>query len=247
MRSGVIAQKLGMTRVYTEAGEDVPVTVLRVDNCQVVAQRTAEKDGYTAVQLGVGMRKPQEHHEGAPRPLRARRGRAEAQGGRVPRQPGEPDRRRRRDHRRALHPRPVRRRDRHVDRQGLCRRHEAPQFRRPARDARRFGVAPLARLDRPAPGSGQGVQGQEDGRPHGRRARDHAEPAGRAHRCRPGPHPGARRGAGRQGRLAARPRRGEAEAARRRADAGRDPRPRGGKAEAPVGSRAAASQPGGEA
>ena len=58
MRSGVIAQKLGMTRVYTEAGEDVPVTVLRVDNLQVVAQRTAEKDGYTAVQLGVGTRKP---------------------------------------------------------------------------------------------------------------------------------------------------------------------------------------------
>ena len=57
MRSGVIAQKLGMTRVYTEAGEHVPVTVLRMDNCQVVAQRTGEKDGYTAVQLGVGTRK----------------------------------------------------------------------------------------------------------------------------------------------------------------------------------------------
>jgi len=57
MRSGVIAQKVGMTRVYTEGGEQVPVTVLRVDNCQVVAQRTAEKDGYTAVQLGVGSRK----------------------------------------------------------------------------------------------------------------------------------------------------------------------------------------------
>src|SRR5918998_2360713 len=57
MRSGVIAQKVGMTRVYTEAGEHVPVTVLRVDHCQVVAQRTAEKDGYTAVQLGVGTRK----------------------------------------------------------------------------------------------------------------------------------------------------------------------------------------------
>jgi large subunit ribosomal protein L3 len=57
MRSGLIAQKLGMTRVYTEAGEHVPVTVLRVDNCQVVAQRTAEKDGYTAIQLGVGTRK----------------------------------------------------------------------------------------------------------------------------------------------------------------------------------------------
>jgi large subunit ribosomal protein L3 len=57
MRSGVIAQKVGMTRVYTQAGEHVPVTVLRVDNCQVVAQRTQEKDGYTAIQLGVGMRK----------------------------------------------------------------------------------------------------------------------------------------------------------------------------------------------
>jgi large subunit ribosomal protein L3 len=57
MRSGVIAQKLGMTRVYTEAGEHVPVTVLRMDSCQVVAQRTEEKDGYTAVQLGVGSRK----------------------------------------------------------------------------------------------------------------------------------------------------------------------------------------------
>ncbi len=58
MRSGVIAQKLGMTRIFTEAGEQVPVTVLRLDNCQVVAQRTDEKDGYTAVQLGVGMAKP---------------------------------------------------------------------------------------------------------------------------------------------------------------------------------------------
>jgi len=57
MRSGVIAQKVGMTRVFTEAGEQVPVTVLRVDNCQVVAQRTEERDGYTAVQLGVGTRK----------------------------------------------------------------------------------------------------------------------------------------------------------------------------------------------
>jgi large subunit ribosomal protein L3 len=57
MRSGVIAQKLGMTRVFTEAGEQVPVTVLKLDNCQVVAQRTEEKNGYTALQLGVGLRK----------------------------------------------------------------------------------------------------------------------------------------------------------------------------------------------
>jgi large subunit ribosomal protein L3 len=57
MRSGVIAQKLGMTSVFTEAGERVPVTVLKLDDCQVVAQRTAEKNGYTAVQLGVGLAK----------------------------------------------------------------------------------------------------------------------------------------------------------------------------------------------
>ncbi|GIL01660.1 MAG: hypothetical protein BroJett030_15590 [Alphaproteobacteria bacterium] len=57
MRSGVIAQKLGMTRVYNDAGEQVPVTVLKVDNLQVVATRTQEKNGYTAVQLGAGLAK----------------------------------------------------------------------------------------------------------------------------------------------------------------------------------------------
>jgi large subunit ribosomal protein L3 len=57
MRSGLIAQKVGMTRVFTDAGEQVGVTVLKVDNCQVVAQRTEEKNGYTALQIGVGLRK----------------------------------------------------------------------------------------------------------------------------------------------------------------------------------------------
>jgi large subunit ribosomal protein L3 len=57
MRSGLIAVKLGMTRIYTEEGTQVPVTVLKVDNCQVVAQKTQEKHGYTAVQLGVGVAK----------------------------------------------------------------------------------------------------------------------------------------------------------------------------------------------
>jgi large subunit ribosomal protein L3 len=54
MRTGLIAEKVGMTRVFDEAGAHVPVTVLKVDNCQVVAQRTAVRDGYTAVQLGIG-------------------------------------------------------------------------------------------------------------------------------------------------------------------------------------------------
>jgi large subunit ribosomal protein L3 len=57
MRTGLIAQKMGMTRVFTEEGNHVPVTVLKVDNCQVVAVRTEETDGYTAVQLGVGTAK----------------------------------------------------------------------------------------------------------------------------------------------------------------------------------------------
>ncbi len=54
MRTGVIAQKVGMMRVFAEDGADIPVTVLKMDNCQVVGVKTAEKDGYTALQLGVG-------------------------------------------------------------------------------------------------------------------------------------------------------------------------------------------------
>ena len=54
MRSGLIAQKLGMTRIFKEDGTHVPVTVLSLQNCQVVGQRTADKDGYTALQLGAG-------------------------------------------------------------------------------------------------------------------------------------------------------------------------------------------------
>jgi len=57
MRSGLVAQKVGMTRIFDDAGDHVPVTVLKIDNCQVVAVRTAETDGYTAVQLGVGKAK----------------------------------------------------------------------------------------------------------------------------------------------------------------------------------------------
>lgn len=57
MRTGLIAKKLGMTRIFTAQGEHVPVTLLSVENCQVTAQKTLEKDGYTAVQLGVGQAK----------------------------------------------------------------------------------------------------------------------------------------------------------------------------------------------
>ena len=57
MRSGVIAKKVGMTRLFMEDGRQIPVTVLQLDNLQVVAQRTSDKDGYTAVQLGAGSAK----------------------------------------------------------------------------------------------------------------------------------------------------------------------------------------------
>ena len=58
MRTGLIAQKMGMTRVFTPEGEDVPVTVLQMKDCQVVAVRTSDKDGYDAVQLGAFKAKP---------------------------------------------------------------------------------------------------------------------------------------------------------------------------------------------
>lgn len=58
MRSGVLAQKVGMTRIFTETGEHVPVTVLKLDNLQVLSHLTVEKNGYTALQLGAGSRKP---------------------------------------------------------------------------------------------------------------------------------------------------------------------------------------------
>jgi large subunit ribosomal protein L3 len=57
MRTGVIAKKLGMTRFFDEAGVHVPVTVLSLDGCQVTAQRTKDRDGYVALQLGVGAKK----------------------------------------------------------------------------------------------------------------------------------------------------------------------------------------------
>ncbi len=58
MRTGVIAKKLGMARFFDEAGAHVPVTVLSLEGCQVVAQRTKDKDGYVALQLGAGSKKP---------------------------------------------------------------------------------------------------------------------------------------------------------------------------------------------
>ena len=70
MRTGVIAKKMGMTRLFKDDGRHVPVTVLSLENCQVVSQRTQERDGYVALQLGAGaakaknVAKPQRGHFG---------------------------------------------------------------------------------------------------------------------------------------------------------------------------------------
>jgi large subunit ribosomal protein L3 len=58
VRTGLIARKLGMTRLFNEDGSTTPVTVLHLDAVRVIAQRTAEKDGYTALQVGIGKAKP---------------------------------------------------------------------------------------------------------------------------------------------------------------------------------------------
>ncbi len=57
MRTGLIARKVGMTRVFGGDGEHIPVTVMQLEGCQVVGQRTVEKNGYTALQLGAGAAK----------------------------------------------------------------------------------------------------------------------------------------------------------------------------------------------
>jgi len=68
MRTGLLAQKIGMTRIFAANGDHVPVTVLKIDNCQVISVRTQARDGYTALQLGIGtakvkrVSKPQRGH-----------------------------------------------------------------------------------------------------------------------------------------------------------------------------------------
>ncbi len=227
MRSGVIAQKLGMTRIFTEDGTHVPVTVLGLQNCQVVGQRTAEKDGYTALQLGAGVAKA----KNTPKAQRGQFAVAKV----------EPKRyvaefRVSEDN--LVEVGAALQADHFVEGQlvdvtgtsigkGFAGAHEAAQFRRPARYARCVRVAPLAWFDRSAPGPGQGVQGQEDGRSPRCRARHHPERQGRQDRCRARPDHGAGLGARRQGRLDHDPRRGQEEASGRSADPGSFKAPEG--------------------
>ena len=184
MRTGVIAKKVGMTRLFQADGRHVPVTVLQLDDVQVVGRREMDRDGYTAVQLGAGKAKA----KNVAKPQRVAFGKAEV----------EPKAKvvefrvaedalldvGAHDQRRPFRRRPAGRRRRRDPGQGLCRRHEALGLRRSARHPRRFGLAPLARFDRQPPGSGPRLQEQEDGRPHGRPQPHPAEPRDRPHRRR---------------------------------------------------------------
>ena len=219
MRSGVIAQKMGMTRIFTEAGEHIPVTVLKLENVQVLAHRTDEKNGYTALQLGAGIRK-------VSRVTRAERGSFAV--AKV-----EPKRKLAEfrvsadnlievgaeitaDHFVKGQLVDVTGTSQGKGFQGAMKRWNFGGLRAT------HGVSvtpPQPRLDRSAPGSRQGLQGQEDGRPHGRHAHHHAEPRGGADRQGPRPGPGARRRARQQGRLGAGARCRQAAAARGRAQA----------------------------
>ena len=69
MRSGIIAKKVGMTRLFMGDGKQIPVTVLQMDKLQVVAQRTNEQHGYSAVQLGAGSIKAKKRFEACARSI----------------------------------------------------------------------------------------------------------------------------------------------------------------------------------
>ena len=182
MRSGVIAQKVGMTRIFTEAGEHVPVTVLRLENLQVLAHRTAEKNGYTAIQVGGGTRKPSrltksERGTFAKAEVEPKRKLAEFRVS--PENLIEVGAEITADHFVPGQFVDVTGTTQGKGFQGAMKRWN---FGGSARDARRLGHASRPRFDRSASGPRQGVQGQEDGRPHGRRARHDAEPRRRQDR-----------------------------------------------------------------
>ena len=217
MRTGVIAKKMGMTRLFQADGRHVPVTVLQLEEVQVVARREMDRDGYTAVQLGAGKAKA----KNVAKPQRGAFGKAEvepkAQGRRVPRRRGCAPRRRRDHLRRPFRRRPAGRHPGRHPGQGLRRRHEALGLRRPSRHPRRLRLAPFARFDRQPPGPGPRLQEQEDGRPHGRPQPHPAEPRDRPHGRRSRPHLRQGLGARLEGRLAAGHRRRQGAAQRERA------------------------------
>ena len=215
MRTGVIAKKMGMTRLFEDDGRHVPVTVLSLEGCQVVSVKTDDADGYVAVQLGAGeakaknVAKPQRGHHGKNEVgLKAKVAEFRVADDAVLDAGHELSA----DHFVA---------GQMVDVQGVT------QGKGFAGAMKRWNFGGMrathgVSVSHRAHGSTgqrqdpwQGVQEQEDGGPHGRAEPHPAEPAGRAHRRRPGPHLHQGFRARIEGRLGSGDRRRQAEAARR--------------------------------
>ena len=167
--TGILGTKLGMTQVFDENNRIVPVTVVQAGPNVVTQVRTAEKDGYVALQLAYGaidprkVNKPETGHfdQGGCHPAAAPGGAAHLGRGRVRDRPG--------DHRRGVRARREGRRRRHHQGQGHRGRHEAPRLPRPRREPRHAAQAPLAGLHRRLRHPGPRVQGPADGGSHGPR------------------------------------------------------------------------------
>ena len=141
MRSGLLAKKLGMTRLFKDDGTHVPVTVLHLDDVQVVDARTQERDGYTAVQLGWGTAKV----KNVSNPNKGHYARVKV----------EPKKKLREFR---VSP------DALLESGQLCWRHEALEFPRPGGQPRRVGQPPQPWFHGQPAGPWQDVQEQEDGR-----------------------------------------------------------------------------------
>ena len=179
MSVALIGRKAGMTRIFTDAGETVPVTVIEVLPNRITQVKSVDKDGYRAIQVTFGKKRPQLLSKAAAghyakanvEPGKAlvefrltdKEGTDLAVGGEIKAGPFEVGR-----HRRC---------HRHHDRQGLRRHDEASQLRRPPCLARCLRFAPYAGLHRPAPDAGPRVPGQAHVGSHGCGPPHHREPA----------------------------------------------------------------------
>ena len=184
MRTGVIAKKMGMTRLFQDDGRHVPVTVLALEICRWSPAARRAATAITRVQLGAGAAKAKNCRQAAARPFRQGRGRAQGEGRRVPRRRGRSARRRRRAHRRPFRRRPAGRRPGRHPGQGL------------SGAMKRWGFGGLrathgVSVSHRSLGStgnrqdpGKRLQEQEDGRPYGRPQPHPAESRNRPHRRR---------------------------------------------------------------
>ena len=172
-RLGLLGRKVGMMRIFTDDGDAIPVTVLDVSNNRVTQIKTAEADGYSALQVAFGERKASR----VSKPEAGHLAKAGVEAGellkefRVPADVAAELPAGRADPRRRLRGRPARRRAGHFDRQGLHRHDQASQLQLAARLARQQPFAQRAGLDLDGAGPGSRLPGQEDVGPARQRAR----------------------------------------------------------------------------